>query len=66
MSARSLDWPLAAVRLLKFRWGEGATASQISRELCERFKTDRYTRDAVLGKKYRLGLLRNDRLWKAA
>jgi GcrA cell cycle regulator len=43
-------WPEQDIALLKRRWEEGATDSQIAREL-----DGRYTRNAVIGQRHRAG-----------
>lgn len=50
------QWPAAAIDLLKRRWSEGATASDISEELGFRF-----SRSAVCGKVHRLKLPKRGR-----
>lgn len=53
-SGQAHVWPDEPVQILRQRWVEGYSASQISRELTE--KGWRYSRNACLGKIHRLGL----------
>lgn len=55
-SGQAHAWPDEPVQILRQRWTEGYSASQISRKLAE--KGWRYSRCAVIGKVHRLGLCR--------
>lgn len=50
------EWTDARIAFLRKRWGEGATASQIARELNEKFG-GYVSRNAVIGKASRIGLI---------
>ncbi len=54
MAETSVTWTDERLELLKKLWGEGLSASQIAAEL-----GGGMTRNAVLGKSHRLGLVRN-------
>jgi GcrA cell cycle regulator len=54
MAETSVTWTEERLELLKKLWGEGLSASQIAAEL-----GGGMTRNAVLGKSHRLGLVRN-------
>ena len=54
MAEPNATWTEERLELLKKLWGEGLSASQIAAEL-----GDGMTRNAVLGKSHRLGLVRN-------
>ena len=49
-------WPEAAMERLQVLWREGLSASQISRQLFADLQV-RYSRNAVIGKVHRLGLV---------
>lgn len=50
------EWTEARIAFLRKRWGEGATASTIARELNEKFG-GYVSRNAVIGKASRIGLI---------
>src|SRR3712207_3705671 len=54
MAETSVTWTEERLELLKKLWSEGLSASQIAAELSVGM-----TRNAVLGKSHRLGLVRN-------
>jgi GcrA cell cycle regulator len=53
-------WPAAATDCLREYWERGLSASQCTRAINEEFGT-RFSRNAVIGKAYRLGLAKRGR-----
>lgn len=56
LSQRPERWTAGLIETLKLRWAQGASASQIARELGEGF-----TRNSIVGKVHRLGLSNSER-----